>query len=46
MLGTFGSNTDQFTYVMEGISGLAGFVIVALLGSFMISYSVKISKSR
>ena len=46
MLGTFGSSTDQFTYVMEGVSGLAGFIIVVLLGSSMIRFSVKASKDR
>ena len=44
MLGTFGSSTDQFTYVIEGISGLAGFIIVVLLGSSMIRFSVKAGK--
>lgn len=44
MLGTFSSSTDQFTYVMEGISGLAGFIIVVLLGSSMIRFSVKAGK--
>ena len=41
MLGTFGSSTDQFTYVMEGISGLVGFVIVVLLGCSMIAYYIR-----
>jgi len=36
MLGTFGSSTDRFTYVMEGISGLAGFLIVTALGVSML----------
>ena len=41
MLGTFSTSTDPFTFVMEGVSGLAGFAIVVLLGISMITYFVK-----
>lgn len=41
MLGTFSTSTDPFTFVMEGVSGLAGFAIVVLLGGSMITYFVK-----
>ena len=36
MLGTFGSSTDRFTYVTEGVSGLVGFLIVLALGVSML----------
>ena len=41
MLGTFSTSTDRFTFIMEGVSGLAGFAIVVLLGGSMITYFVK-----
>ena len=36
MLSTFGSSTDRFTFVMEGASGLVGFLIVTILGVSML----------
>ena len=46
MLGTFGASTDRFTFVVEGVSGLAGFAIVVLLGGSMIAYFVKSVRER
>ena len=39
MLSTFGSSTDRFTYTVEGVSGLAGFLIILGLGISLITAS-------
>ena len=44
MLGTFGSGTERFTYVMDGLSGLSGFLIVAGIGISMIVQAVRLRR--
>lgn len=46
MLGTFGSSTSPFTYVMEGVSGLVGFLIVLSLGIAMILGASRAGEKR
>ena len=46
MLGTFGSASDGFTYIIEGASGLAAVLFIMILGASMIRLSYRRREER